>query len=174
MKRFDRAMLRGYASAAVILLAVLAWPSEGWSKTTRHVCNADFVKQLVQSWADELKRSWQQNDPDLVVGKYDATAALLPTCESGPLVGRTAIKGYFLKFLTYKPEVVQLDTPAAGGDCTTPFGSGLYTFKLVKPGSGEVLQASARYTYVFHRVGSTYLIMQHHSSLVPAPGAACP
>jgi hypothetical protein len=174
MKRFDRKP-GGYASATVILLAVLAWPSEGWSKTTRRACNANFVKQLVQSWADELKRSWQQNNPDLVVGKYDGNAAaLLPTCESGPLVGRTAIKGYFVKFLTYKPEVVQLDTPAAGGDCTTPFGSGLYTFKLVKPGSGEVVQVAARYTYIFHRAGSTYLIMQHHSSLVPAPGAACP
>jgi hypothetical protein len=170
MKRFDRKLLRGYAFAAVMVLAVLAWPSAGWSKT----CDATLVTQLVRDWAAALQRSWQENNPNLVVGKYDNAAALLPTCESGPLVGRTAIRGYFDKFLTYKPEVIKIDPPAAGGDCTTPFGSGLYTFKLVKPGSGEVLQVAARYTYVFHRAGGTYLIMQHHSSLVPAPGAACP
>src|ERR1700688_4009714 len=128
MKRFDRIVLGRYASAAVILLAVLAWPSEGWSKTTRHACNvSDVVQVLLRNWADTLERSWKDNNPDLIVDKYQAGAVLLPTCANGPLIGRAQIKGYFENFLKDKPVVAEIGKPTVGGNCSEPFGSGLYT-----------------------------------------------
>ena len=55
MKHFNRKVLRGYTATAVILLAVLAWPSEGWSKTTGHQCQVNpFVRERLNNWAKEL------------------------------------------------------------------------------------------------------------------------
>jgi hypothetical protein len=172
MKRFDRIVPRRCASAAVILLAVLAWPSEGWSKTTRHACDVNtVVRVLLQNWADTLKRSWEDHNPDLIVGKYGASAVLLPTCANGPLIGQVEIKGYFENFLKNKPVVTEIGKATVGGDCNVPFGSGLYTFKL-NGGTGTELRA--RYTFIYHQTGpESWLITQHHSSLQPVPASAC-
>jgi hypothetical protein len=172
MKRFDWIVLRRFISAAIILLAVLAWPAAGWSKTTGRACNVDHVvNMLLRNWADTLQRSWKDNNPDLIVGKYGANAVLLPTCANGPMIGRAQIKGYFENFLMDKPVVTEIGAPTVGGDCNTPFGSGLYTFKL---NGGESAQLRARYTYIFHRAGpESWLITQHHSSLEPVPASAC-
>jgi hypothetical protein len=137
--------------AAVILLAVLAWPYEGWSRTTGRACNVDHVvKVLLRNWADTLERSWKDNDPNLIVDKYQASAVLLPTCANGPMTGRAQIKGYFENFLKDKPVVAEIGEPSVGGDCNVPFGSGLYTFKL---NGGAGAQLRARYTYIFRRTG---------------------
>ena len=172
MKRFDRIVLRGYAFAAVILLAVLAWPSEGWSRTTGRACNVDHVvKVLLRNWADTLERSWKDNNPNLIVDKYQASAVLLPTCANGPMIGRAQIKGYFENFLKDKPVVAEIGEPSVGGDCDIPFGPGVYTFKL---DGGAGAQLRARYTYIFHRTGpASWLVTQHHSSLEPVPASAC-
>jgi hypothetical protein len=172
MKRFDRIVPRRYMSAAVILLAVLAWPSEGWSRTTRHACNvSDVVKDQIQNWADTLERSWRVGNPNLIVDKYQDDAVLLPTCANGPLIGRGQIKGYFVKFLQNKPVVTEIGKATVGGDCNVPFGSGLYTFKL-DDGAGATLRA--RYTYIFKQTGpAQWLVTQHHSSLEPVPPSAC-
>src|SRR5258708_6092334 len=162
MKRFHRIVLRRSISAAVILLAVLAWPSEGWSRTTGRACNVDHVvKVLLRNWADTLERSWKDNNPNLIVDKHQADAVLLPTCANGPMIGRAQIKGYFDNFLKNKPVVAEIGEPTVGGDCNVPFGSGLYTFKL---DGGTGAQLRARYTYIFHRTGpGSSLLTQPHS-----------
>ena len=171
MKCFDRIAVRRYTSAAVILLAVLAWPSDGWSRTTGRACNVTHVvKVLLRNWADTLERSWKDNNPNLIVDKYQAGAVLLPTCANGPLIGRAQIKGYFENFLKDKPVVAEIGEPTVGGSCNVPFGSGLYTFKL---NGGAGAQLRARYTYIFQQTGpASWLVTQHHSSLEPVTTAA--
>jgi hypothetical protein len=172
MKLLDRIMLRRYTSAAVILLAVLAWPSAGWSRTTGRACNVNHVvKVLLRNWADTLQRSWKDDNPNLIVDKYQANAVLLPTCANGPMIGRAQIKGYFENFLKDKPVVTEIGEPTVGGNCNAPFGSGLYTFKL---DGGAGTQLRARYTYIFHQTGpASWLVTQHHSSLEPVPASSC-
>ena len=179
MKRFDRKMLRGYAATAVVLLAVLAWPSEGWSKTARHACDVNaFVKERLNNWAAKLAAS-SPTHPEPIVGTYAPEAApplaavLLPTCANGPAIGPVAIEDYFVvHFLPNKPIVEGgFPNPTIGGDCDVAFASGLYTFKLQANNPPKTLYA--RYTFIF-RHG---LIAQHHSSLEPEPrpgAAACP
>ena len=173
MKRFDRIMLRGYTCPAVILLAVLAWPSEGWSRTTRRACDVKpVVMALLKNWTQKLAESSSEK-PEPVVETYEKDrAVLLPTCANGPLIGHSQIKGYFEKFLLDKPRG-EIDTQRAniGGNCEFAFASGLYTFKL-NAGTGP--QLLARYTFIFQRKGSGWLITQHHSSLEPVPRAAAP
>jgi hypothetical protein len=160
-----------YRCVGVILLAVAAWPSAGWSRAPRPACDVNtLVPALLQNWATQLSRS-TPSDPEPVVSTYADTGVLLPTCANGPLTGRSEITGYFVGFL--KPQPAAMFDPASrkiGGDCRHPFASGLYTFKL---NDGTVLQG--RYTYVFRQIGpAAWRIAQHHSSLEPNSTSQCP
>jgi hypothetical protein len=172
-----RERLRSYAmnrllSAALTLLAIVTWSSEGWSRTTRQACDVNrWVNEGLDNWKKQLARSTPK-DPSPIVGTYDPKhAALLPTCANGPLTNRSkpeTITDYFKSFLRDTP-VVAFDKPIVGGVCGDAFASGLYSFKL-NGGNGATLRA--RYTFVFH--GPRTLIMQHHSSLEPrTPDQQC-
>jgi len=151
MKTFAR-ILHGLMSTSLILLAVSAWPTAGWSQPCE-------VKTLLDKWAYALEHS-TPGAPDQIVSTYDPIrGVLLPTCDNGPLVGQSEIKGYFKHFLELEPKAT-FESSATGGDCASGFASGLYNFKVK---GGQVLRA--RYTYVFIRG----LIAQHHSSLEPKP-----
>ncbi len=173
MKRLNWRILRSYA-CLILLIAVAAWPSAGWSRTARHACDVgSVVRARLDNWARQLKDSWSKNNPKLIVGTYAENGVLMPTCSNGPLAGHQAITGYFEKnFLPLKPEATfDWSNAKIGGDCARPFASGLYSFKLNS--SGQMLQA--RYTYVFRQTGPTsWLIAQHHSSLLPNPPSSCP
>ncbi len=173
MRRMNQSVMR-YSVYLLLLVMVAAWPSAGWSRTTRHACDVDnVVRGRLENWAKQLKDSWSKNNPKLIVGTYAENGVLLPTCSNGPLTGHQAITGYFEKnFLPLKPEATfDWNNAKIGGDCARPFASGLYSFKLNS--SGQALQA--RYTYVFRQTGATeWLIAQHHSSLTPAPPSSCP
>jgi hypothetical protein len=171
MKCLNRRVLHSFARL-LLLTAVAAWPSAGWSRTVRHACNVkELVPRLLQNWADQLQRSVSEHSPGPIVSTYAADGVLLPTCDNGPLTGREAIKGYFEEFLKLEPKAAfDWKTARIGGDCTRPFASGLYTFTLGKDGTLQ-----ARYTYVFRQTSPTaWLIAQHHSSLQPKPPSACP
>jgi hypothetical protein len=159
-------------SAALALLAVAAWSSEGWSRTAGHACDVNsWVNERLDNWKKQLARSTPK-DPTPIVGTYDNRhAVLLPTCANGPLTNQSkpeTITDYFKSFLKDTP-VVEFDKPIVGGVCGNAFASGLYSFKL-NGGSGPTLRA--RYTLVFQ--GRPALIMQHHSSLEPrTPDQQC-
>jgi hypothetical protein len=173
MNRLNRRVLH-YSACLIVLTAVAAWPSAGWSKTTRHACDVDrMVRGLLQNWGNQLQAAWRQNDPQLIVRTYALNGVLLPTCSSGPLAGHDQISGYFVNdFLPFKP-VANFDfaanPPKITGDCAHASASGLYDFKL--EAFNPPADVKARYTYVF----TGTLIDQHHSSLVPTkPPQECP
>ena len=175
MSRIDRIELRGYASVAlilvaVILVAILAWPSAGWSRPAARACRVQpaVVKALLQNWANKLAQS-SPGDPSPVVGTYENGAVLVPTCANGPYSGRDKITDYFKGFLAHQPTVV-FDMAGAkiGGDCHIAFASGLYSFTLHHGGVAPLPVLPARYTYIFaHNIHGSWLIAQHHSSLEP-------
>ena len=161
-------------SAALAVLAVVAWPSEGWSRTARHACDVNsWVGERLDNWKNQLAKSTPTN-PGPIVGTYDRNhAVLLPTCANGPLTHDSkpeTITDYFKSFLKDAP-VVTFERPMVGGVCGNAYASGLYTFKL-NGGSGPALRA--RYTYVFQGDIRGAPIVQHHSSLEPrTPNQQC-
>jgi hypothetical protein len=179
MKRFDRMVLRGCTSAAVILVAVLAWPTAGLSQTAK--CKpvpgvAGLVCQQIEAWGKALQESWQPGIHQYpVVDKYASNAILLPTCSGDAAIGRADIRKYFVeKFLPAEPRLTSIGTPTAGQAANVIFGSGEYEFTL-KDKEGKDVTVPARYTYIFQRAGNAYLIVQHHSSLEPLnPASKCP
>jgi hypothetical protein len=171
MSRIDRRTLARWLPA-LIVLAAIAWPAAGWARARTPACRVDqAVIAALKHWAAQLAASTPQN-PAPIVGTYETRAVLVPTCANGPLVGRDRIKGYFTEFLKKAPRAA-FDFAGAkiGGDCNFAFASGLYTFTL-----NDKSTLPARFTYVLahDKVHRTWLIAQHHSSLQPASGAACP
>jgi uncharacterized protein (TIGR02246 family) len=160
MKRFDRMSRPGYASAAVILLVLMAWPSAGWSKELGCVAVTEAqIANLFSVWNAAL----QTLNPDKVVDTYAPDAILLPTVENGPLIGRDAIRAYFVDFLKKKPVGAINGKPNIRIGCNVAFDAGLYTFTY---GNGDSPTA-ARYTYVYEYDGGRWLIAHHHSSKRP-------
>ena len=67
-----------FASAAVILLALTAWPSTGWSRELGCVDVTETqIADLFVRWNDALRTL----DPDKVVDNYARDATLLPTAD---------------------------------------------------------------------------------------------
>ena len=171
MKHAARITLRGYAIAAATVLAVLACAPEAGARTPRSAT----CEHMTVGKAERLFAEWNkalQENPDAVVKTYAKHAVLLPTVENGPLIGRKAIRGYFVHFLESHP-IGRIDTRAIiPAGCNLGIVAGLYTFE-VNEGTARV-DKPARYTfvYVYKQDARRWLIAHHHSSARPKKGAA--
>ena len=159
MKRFDLMGVCGYASAAVILLALVAWPSAGWSRDLRCVA---VTKGDIEKLFDKWNAALQTGNADKVADTYAPDATLLPTVENGPLKTRGDIILYFRHFLEGKP-VGAINERVIHIGCNIAFDIGLYTFTY---GTGEP-PTPARYTFIYEYHGRRWLIAHHHSSKRP-------
>jgi hypothetical protein len=122
------------------------------------------VHAALQRWVEALG-SGKGEAP--IAALYAPEAILLSTFDPKPLETPAAIAAYFQK-LTQNPnlkatvQTEKVQTFADGGA-----DSGLYTFSYTK--DGKEVQVPARFTFVFHRTPAGWLIVSHHSSVVP-PG----
>jgi uncharacterized protein (TIGR02246 family) len=116
------------------------------------------IADLFQVWNNAL----QTGNPDKVVELYAPDGILLPTVENGPLIGRAAIRGYFVHFLENKPNG-KIDERIIRIGCNVALDAGLYTFTY-RTGAPPT---AARFTYVYEYDGGRWLIAHHHSSKRP-------
>ena len=118
----------------------------------------------MQRWVEALG-SGKGEAP--IAALYAPDAILLSTFDPKPLETPAEIAAYFHK-LTQNPnlkatvQTEKIHTFADGGA-----DSGLYTFSYTK--DGNEVRVPARFTFVFHRTQAGWLIVSHHSSVVP-PG----
>lgn len=128
----------------------------------RYIKGTDLTpKQLAQRWMDTL---WKR-DPEKMITLYTMDGILIPTF--GEIKrGRSAIKGYFERFMEYNGLQGSYDTMIVQEYISNRVNgcivSGLYTFDFVK--DGEPTSVQARYSFVFDSQGK---IMNHHSSAMP-------
>jgi hypothetical protein len=122
------------------------------------------VHAALQRWVETLG-SGKGEAP--IAALYAPDAILLSTFDPKPLETPAEIAAYFHK-LTQNPnlkatvQTEKIHTFADGGA-----DSGLYTFSYTK--DGNEVRVPARFTFVFHRTTAGWLIVSHHSSVVP-PG----
>jgi uncharacterized protein (TIGR02246 family) len=107
----------------------------------------------------------QTHNPDAVAALYAKDAVLLPTLSNQVRTSPAAIKSYFEHFLELKPKgtINQQNIRLLGPDLA--INAGIYTFDIEKDGKPSKVQA--RYDFVYHREGGHWLIVDHHSSLMP-------
>jgi uncharacterized protein (TIGR02246 family) len=116
----------------------------------------------VQKWLDSVCT----HNLNAVMSHYSQNGILIGTLAQKILIGKPAIRTYFVDFLR-KPhlcgEINSADVQALSP--TTFIVSGIYTF-VYKKGSSPAI-VPARFSFVFIQEGNGWKIANHHSSKVP-------
>lgn len=112
-------------------------------------------------WNDALKTG----DPDNVVACYAPDAILLPTVSARVRHNHDEIRDYFVHFLSKQPHGRITEQNIRIYD-NIAINSGLYTFSLA--GDDGRTDVAARFTFVYRKYENGWLIIEHHSSILPA------
>jgi uncharacterized protein (TIGR02246 family) len=109
-------------------------------------------------------RAVQSGDPDSVVAWYAPDAILLPTVSAKVRHNHDEIRDYFVRFLSKKPRGRIIEQNIRRYD-SIAINSGLYTFSLEEDGIRA--DVAARFTFVYQKREDGWLIVEHHSSILP-------
>lgn len=155
------------ASKTVILLIMVALLGAcAGGQRTRTASAATAARSTseaeIAALFDRWNQSLQTGDPHKVVANYAERSILLPTVSNKPRLTPTEREDYFHHFLAKRPSgKIDLRQIDISGDMAVD--SGLYTFTFAE--TGEVV--SGRYTFVYKWDGEQWLIISHHSSVMP-------
>jgi hypothetical protein len=111
---------------------------------------------------DRWNQALQADDTRKVVALYAERSILLPTLSNKPRLTPAEKEEYFIHFLGKRP-FARIDLREIEIGCNMAVDSGLYTFTFAK--TGETV--SGRYSFTYRWDGSQWLIVSHHSSLMP-------
>jgi uncharacterized protein (TIGR02246 family) len=125
----------------------------------------DFIAHLFTQWNVALATG----DPQQVANRYAPDAVLLPTLSNTVRTDRPGLVAYFTEFLKSRPQGAIKQSVITVLDPTTAIDTGVYVFLLHDQAVER--QVEARYTFVYERRGDQWLIVNHHSSVLPEPAA---
>jgi len=115
------------------------------------------IESLFTDWNNAL----QTGEPRRVSALYDNEGVLLPTLSNQVRHNHEEIEDYFVHFLAKGPQGKINESNIRIFD-DIAINSGIYTFTF-KDGSS----AQARFTYVYRKKENRWLIIEHHSSVMP-------
>jgi len=122
------------------------------------------VAVATAKWGETLG----QNDPDKVLTLYATDAVLWGTLSPSVRADRAALRDYFVGAFKVLPGLkVSFGEQLIRVYGTTAVNTGYYTFSYSKDGESKTLPA--RYSFVFVNDGQNWIIVDHHSSAMPAP-----
>ncbi|WP_327430410.1 SgcJ/EcaC family oxidoreductase [Streptomyces sp. NBC_01236] len=121
------------------------------------------IAALFDGWNDALRTG----DPEKVADRYASDAVLLPTVSNRIRTDHAEIVDYFEHFLENKPVGKKIETIVNVLDKNSAIDTGLYEFTLTDPDTGARRVVEARYTYEYEKRGGEWLIVNHHSSVMP-------
>ena len=121
------------------------------------------VQAATMKWAETLG----QNDPDKIVLLYATDSVLWGTLSPTLRSNRAALHDYFVGAFKVLPRLkVNFGEQLIRVYGDTGVNTGYYTFSYVKDGEPKTLPA--RYSFTFVREGGNWMIVDHHSSAMPA------
>ncbi|MCQ4043017.1 SgcJ/EcaC family oxidoreductase [Streptantibioticus rubrisoli] len=161
----------GVAAAATAVLLTGAGPTCATAIRAQPRATQTATTQLpsrgqIAALFDQWNAALATGDPSRVADLYAPDAVLLPTVSDRIRTNRAEIVDYFRHFLESKPvgriqrRVINILGPTAAVD------TGLYQFTLTKA-NGTKSKVDARYTFVYALRGGRWLIINHHSSVLP-------
>ena len=135
--------------------------SSGKCGSSQHAAEVKEVQAALDTWLKAVSTG----SPDAVMALYGDDAILIPTL--APDMHETAAKrlAYFKLFTAnenLQGKVNELHTRVFGD---IAINSGLYTFTFKK--DGREVTVSARFSFVYKKTPHGWMIVDHHSSMVP-------
>ncbi|WP_406458301.1 SgcJ/EcaC family oxidoreductase [Streptomyces sp. NBC_01622] len=124
-------------------------------------------KKQIAALFDGWNAALQTGDPKKVANRYASDAVLLPTVSNEIRTDRPEIVDYFEHFLPNKPVGKKIETIVNVLDSNSAIDTGIYEFTLTDPDTGAKRVVEARYTYEYEKRGGKWLIVNHHSSVMP-------
>ena len=130
------------------------------------VASAD-PKNDIAAATSEWGRALDEDDPDKVMPFYADDAVLWGTLSPMVRANRAALRDYFVTAFKVLPGL----NVTFGDQFIRVYGNaavntGYYTFSYSK--DGEVKTLPARYSFTYMKNGERWLIVDHHSSAMPA------
>ncbi|MFI5532885.1 SgcJ/EcaC family oxidoreductase [Kitasatospora sp. NPDC051853] len=119
---------------------------------------------------DQWNAALQSGDPAKVAERYAEDAVLLPTASPQIRTNRAEITDYFEHFLQKKPRGEKIRSVINVLDKDSALDAGVYRFHLTDLKTGVTKAVEARYTYEYEKRNGKWLIVNHHSSVLPAEG----
>lgn len=119
--------------------------------------NQNDIIALFNDWNQAL----HTKDPKQVAALYDKQAILLPTLSNQVRHTPAEIEDYFVHFLAKGPNGTLNESNVRLFN-NLAINSGIYTFYFKDSSS-----AQARFTFVYHWQNKKWMIVEHHSSLMP-------
>ena len=121
------------------------------------------VSAATQAWAE----AFNSRNPERVLALYDSEAVLWGTISPALRDTPELIRDYF-KGMPGNPQVrVAIGEHRIRVYGDTAINSGLYTFSNVR--DGQPVTVPARFSFTYRQRDGRWLIVDHHSSAVPAP-----
>ena len=151
------------------LIAVLAAALTGCQTVPLPGAEKAEVKMATQNWL----AAFNSCDADRATALYDSEPVLWGTVASTIISSATGVHQYFERVCSANPQpkvAIGDQLVRIYGD--TAINSGTYTF-TVFPG-GKPRSFPARYSFTYRRVNGQWLIVDHHSSALPAAPASAP
>ena len=146
----------------VLLLAIVCFFPTACATTS--VGRKEDVAAATMTCAQALG----QNDPDRVVLLYARDGVLWGTLSPTVRADQAALRDYFVAAFKVLPGVkVTFGEQLIRVYGNTAVNTGYYTFSYVKDGETKTLPA--RYSFTFVKEGERWMIVDHHSSAMPAP-----
>ena len=128
--------------------------SEGANKLYMENSN---INKLIDDWNLAL----QTKDAKKVVELYSSDAILIPTISNKVRHNHNEIEDYFIYFLSKSPSF-KINESNIRKFNSLAINSGIYTATF-KDGSS----VKARFTIVYQYISDRWLIIEHHSSMMP-------
>ena len=146
------------ASAAVALSVVfLSFASSAFVEPKEEVAATTLA------WGQALG----EDDPEKVLPFYTDDAVLWGTLSPTVRSDRAALRDYFVTAFKVLPELkVSFGDQLIRVYGNTAVNTGYYTFSYAK--DGETKSLPARYSFTYVKNGERWLIVDHHSSVMPS------
>ena len=143
---------------SVLLLILLVTVPSAWAGSKEEVAAA------TAKWAV----LFTDDNPDTILVLYDKDAVLWGTLSPKRRDNPEAVRDYFVKAYVALPQ----HKVSFGDQLIRVYGNiaintGYYTFTYVK--DGEAKSLPSRYSIVYLKKGKKWLIVDHHSSVMPTP-----
>ncbi len=158
-----KAYLFGTVSIMLVLVAGCVTHQQPTVPSAAQVVHCKVASESeISALFDRWNQSLQTGDPLNVVANYAEHSTLLPTVSNEPRWTPVEKEGYFRHFLKNLPSG-KIDVRLIEIGCDMAVDSGLYTFTFAE--TGEVVRG--RYSFTYRWDGSKWLIVSHHSSVMP-------